>query len=197
MNAYAQLMNPSGDKETTREPMARAPVAMNGAVGAEIGKILELALPDMVVKFGRSKPPLLWFPEEKSLGFFMYSDGDKTRGRPDWLNVRPSSKAFDELDETTDVGPAVRAFKSFMGRGPGHEARTYEFPFRSTRGWYSINRVKRIDYWSDKFRKEREYTHDHGAGVRLYIYGSPRRFGPSFWLIRGGKLNVTERGIIN
>jgi hypothetical protein len=191
------LLNPEGDKGTERTPLERAPVAMDHAIGAEVGKVIELALPDLVVKFGRSKPPLLWFPEQKALGFFMYTDGDKTRGRPDWLNVRSSAAAFDALDESTDVGPAVKAFKKFMGRGPEHEARTYEFPYRSTRGWYSINRVTRLDYWSDKFRAEREYTHKHGKGVRLYIYGSPRRFGPSFWLIRGGGLTVTERGIIN
>ncbi len=194
-NPVARLLNP--EEGTARSKMKRPPATMNNAVGAEIGKVLELSLPDLEVKFTKSKPALIWFPKQKALGFFMWVPGEKTHAKPDWLKVRPSARQFENLEEVADVAPAVRAFEAFHGRNADDEARTYEFPFRSTRGWYSINRVVRIDYWSDKFRASREYTHRHGAGVRLYIYGSPRKEGPSFWLIRGGALTVTQRGIIN
>jgi hypothetical protein len=197
-NMVARMLNPDPEGREP-EPLKRAPVGMDGAIGAEIGKLIELQLPGLVWKpRGVSKRPrLIWFPEQKALGFFTWEAGEKTGEMPEWLRVRPSTREFDYLDESRDVGPAVRAFEAFMDRGAKQTARTYDFPFRSTRAWYSVDKVRRIDYWSDKFRAEREYTHESGPGVRLYVYGSPRRFGPAFWLVHGGKMNVTARGIIN
>lgn len=195
MTFTSLLRNPN--EKTERTPMARAPVSLNDQVGAELGRVLDITLPDMKAKFSGSKPRLIWFPAIKSLGFFVYSKSKKGTARPKWSEAWPTKNQLRGIrDRIANSGPAGRVFDSFTGR---EATRGYSiaFPYRSTRGWYSINRVEAIDYSSDKKSSKASYTHKMGPRVRLYIYGSPRTSGPSFWLVRGGKLNVTERGLIN
>lgn len=91
---------------------------------------------------------------------------------------------------------AVAVFERFTGRGATYE-RADIFPTVSNARWRTIGKVYRIDYTSDKGRRQRvEYTHESGAGVRLYRYGAVTK-PPWVWAIKGGRMTVTERGIVH
>ena len=52
----------------------------------------------------------------------------------------------------------------------------------------------RIDYSSDKWGNRDEYTHGVTTGATLYRFGGPKP--PWIWVLRGGGLTITTRGII-
>ena len=168
-------------------PIARAPASVDGQLGAEIGRVLELALDGSEVRFSGPKPKLLWLPHIDALCWFV---GAKTPAATTlrWNELRSPDNnwGFDQA--------SVDAFNKFMGRGPKPRAWTYGLTGKSS-AWYSIGAATRIDYSSDKYgRRTREYTHTLGRSVRLYVCG-PKRAGPSFWMLRGGRLRLTARGI--
>lgn len=192
MNWVAALRNPDTASPATPEPLERAPFSIDDAIGIEVGRVLEIELPDSRVTFAcgglaKKGPRLIWFKKPKVLGWFMNLES---------RTPKATEAKFMELAEA-DYGivkAAATLFDDFMERMP-KGAYTREMPKRSMRHWYSINRVKSTDYWSDRARASREYTHEHTTPVRLYIYGSTRRGGPSFWALHGPKLRFTRRGI--
>jgi hypothetical protein len=173
------------DTVARAKPMARAPVNMHNQVGAELGKVIELQMSEHLVTFTRSKPKLVWFPGVDVLGW--WHDLKDPRATEDHVF------ALDQMG--ADIQPAIRTFQKFNDRYESG-AYTVDFPFRSTRDWYSIDRAVQIKYWSDKWGATNvDYVHDFRPNTRLYIYGSPRPGGPSFWILRGGGLKVGARGI--
>lgn len=171
------------DTVARAKPMARPPVSLHNEVGAELGKVAELQLSEHLVTFTRSKPKLIWFPTKNVLGW--WHDLKDPRATEDHVF------ALDDLG--VDMQPAIRTYVEFNDRYESG-AYTLDMPFRSTRDWYSIDRAFQIKYiwWGES---NVDYVHDFRPGTRLYIYGSPRPGGPSFWILRGGGLKVGPRGI--
>ena len=157
-------------------PLKSPPVDLEGVHGAELGHVLELELGGHVIRFPSRKVPMVWIPEKKCL---VLIEGAK-RGRP--RKAATSDKAR-------------KAFEAWADREADSER---DLEFSSPRGarWYALGPCKRIDYRSDKWGRTDEYTHTHGKGVRLYRYGSksPKN---SVYVLKGGRLRVSERGILN
>jgi hypothetical protein len=173
--------------ETIGNPrkLARPPVSLDGQVGAALGRVLSISLSEQQIGFSRSKPRLIWMPKIRTLGW--------------WLNVktpRTSESRLEELAEELDVNPAARVFEQFNGRYE-RGAFTASMPAAKNRHWYSIDGADAIKYESDKFgRRLTNYVHDFRPGTRLYIHGSTRAGSSSFWMLRGGGISVTARGIV-
>jgi hypothetical protein len=167
----------SGARVLKRNPAGSS--KLDGGVGIELGRVLELEVGGQVIRMGRKRVPLLWFPAWKSLVFFEgVSQG------------RATAAALRELETAPGYKRAVKSFDSWANRGT-EKARGMTFP-KGQRKWYAGGTVSRIDYWSDKWGREDEYTHDHGKGVQLYIL---QRGKTAMWVIKGGRLRVTKRGI--
>lgn len=166
----------SGTRVLKRNPAGSS--KLDGAIGIALGRVLELEVGGQVVRVGRSVP-LLWFPAWKSLVFF---EG-VSKGRA-------NAAALRELEDTIGYARAVNSFDSWADRG-AEKARAVTFP-KGKRKWYAGGNVARIDYWSDKWGSTDEYTHNTGKSVRLYIL---QRGKSAMWVIRGGRLRVTKRGI--
>lgn len=61
--------------------------------------------------------------------------------------------------------------------------------------WEQWGVVKRFDYWSKKWNpRGTEYTHDVTTGPRLYRYGTKTK--ANAWVVAGGNLTLTARGLI-
>lgn len=167
--------------------VGRGPFKPNGSVCVELGRV-------EVVELGReveirmrkpSRPKLYWCPERKALMFFA--------GRND--NGRGSSRALDALLETPEGRGAAKLFERWSQREAGG-ARTFET--KMTDRWVATKMAPtRIDYWSDKWGDRASYTHDLGKKVRAWLLlGSSNPLGSALWILRGGSLTVTERGIV-
>jgi hypothetical protein len=157
-------------------PIARSPVgALDDAETVLLGAALELEVGDVVLRWGRGAT-LLWWPKRKAL---LILEGIR-RGKK-----RPLARG----------GRAPRDYERWSQATARNEA-TAEIPDRGT--WVAIDGpVKRLDYASKKWGGTRhEYTHTTGRAVRLYRYG-PKTRPPWCWVVRGGRLTVTERGIVN
>ncbi len=168
--------------------LKKAPISFQAAdfnvLGIEYGKILDLEFDDRVVKFN-PPPPFFWIPKFKAIGFFV---GGK---------VRPSSVNYEKLAASRNLENIERKFQKLLGRRPQGTVRKYVVPMKiAGRSWYSIGSMQRVGYWSDKFNETTTYDHKHGKGVRLYMYGSPNARA-TFWIIRGGRLSLTSRGIVH
>lgn len=138
---------------------------------AEFGSVLEIETRTHRFRWRRGSAKLLWFPELRA---FVWLQG-----------VAPGSRR-----PAGDVGHrAADAFERFMGRRVRYE-KTIRVP--KLRGsWRSLGVATRIDYYSDKWSERAEYTHPTGA--TLYRFGG--RTPPWIWVLRGGTLRVTTRGI--
>lgn len=155
--------------------ITRSPVGSLASIeAAELGFALEVEIDGHVVKFPKGKHPLLWWPEKKALLIY---DG-----------IRRGRKGRD-----VEHGEATRAFERWADRDAKHE-RTDTLPDRGL--WRGYGAAVRIDYASDKWKRKDEYTHAFGPGVRLYRYGGVK-VPPWLWVLKGGKMTVTDRGIEN
>lgn len=174
MTALAKLC---GTRELKRNP---AGTQLDGAIGTDLGRVLELEVAGQVIRMGRKRVPLLWFPGWKSLVFF---EG-VTMGRPYAGNLRG-------IEDDAGYKRAMRSFDSWADRS-ATKARGITYP-GGDRKWFAAGKADRIDYWSDKWGRDEEYTHDLGKGVRLYVLQKSRT--TAMWVLRGGRLRVTKRGI--
>jgi hypothetical protein len=156
--------------------LKRSPVRIDDAEAAELGSILELELDGLELRWKSGSSKLLWFPELKCLGWFQGTHEGRRH--------------------TIDSGSiATRNYEGFHQRRANHE-RTTEFPTLRRPSWQTWHqKARRIDYASKKWGRSDQYTHDLGPGVRLYRYGGLTK-SPWLWILRGGRLTVTERGII-
>lgn len=173
--AHTQM---SGVRELARNPSGTG-TSLDGAVAIQLGKVIELVVGGRLVKTGRA--PLLWFPQWKSLVFF---EGVRASS--------PSSSKLAALEESTRITRQMSAFEKWARR-EAKQSREMTFP-AGARKWLAIGRAERIDYWSDKKGSKHEYTHDFGQSVRGYILQRGRK--TAMWVIRGGRMTVTERGIV-
>ena len=168
--------NPTTDFASDWNTLKRAPLRLDSVDVAELGDVLELEVAGLVLKWRRGQP-FLWDPRQKAI---IILQGAK-RGRA--LRV-------DSADAR-----AADAFRRFMGRVAKRE-RVDRMGKMSRGVWRKApGYADRYDYWSDKFdAKIREYTHPITSNVSVYRGGGPRP--PWVWVIRGGSLNVTTRGIV-
>jgi len=152
--------------------LARSPVGeLDDLEATQLGHAVELEVErDGVAYVLRWRGALLlWVPARRAL---LVVEQPKTTGRG-----------------AATRGRAARTFEKWSDR-EATTRRTIDLPTRGT--WRSHGHVRRIDYRSDKRGgTPHEYTHDTGAGVRLYSLGT------GLWAIRGGRLTVTARGIVN
>lgn len=173
--------------ENALRNLKRPPANFDGAIGVELGKLLEVQVEDLVVKFG-DPPKLIWFVAQKSLGWFT---GIKL--------PRASKSAWNTLREESGARKAENAFEAWSDRGV-EQAKTMSFPTTSSKWSRAKGHAKRIDYWSDKWGDSQEYTHDFGTSISLYRFVHRKSRGrgpvPNLWVVRGGRLTVTERGIV-
>lgn len=152
--------------------LKRAPVNLDGRDVGEFGRALDVEAGGLRLTF-KPRLPFYWEPRSKSLVIFQ--GGGRTKNRV-----------------PGDVDPATeRAFRAFMGRNPDREYQR-TMPPVSGGVWRKAN-AERFDYWSDKFGDPENYTHGFTSNVSLYRGGGSKP--PWIWVLRGGRLRVTKRGI--
>lgn len=159
----------------TMRPLKRSPVGvLTEMETAVLGDILEVELHDgTVIEWVRPRPKLLWSPDKSAL--LMY-EGIKSSVR------RP-------------IEDAPRRVISIYERWSDWEANDARTLTTDAKGpWRTVGDVHRIDYYSTKWDRPQSYTHKSGPRVRMYRYG--QKNGPFIWAIRGGRMTVTERGIV-
>lgn len=167
-----------------RVKRAPIPIGGDGPGGMQLGTVLEIeSLRDFQFRWRKHKPKLLWDMEHKALIFVdvpnrVLGPKDKLASQP----IPPHGK-----------GKGATVFRGFHGR----EAKRITAYRVKTRGdqWITFGSVVRIDYFSTRQSKREQYTHKHGSGVRLYRLGEDT--GPTLWVLKGGRLNVTARGIVH
>jgi len=152
----------------------KAPVKVDDRTAAKLGSVLEVDTGKIRIKWRKGTAPLLWMPQVKTLAWF--------QGVPKPKKIRASA-----------YGPTARAFEAFSGRKVRY-ARTIEMRETKAAKWISFGAAVKIDYATNKKGRKAQYTHDLGRGVTLARYGGDKP--PWLWILRGGKLNVTSRGIL-
>lgn len=158
----------ASDQWPVGRELSRGPMPHEGFKAEQLGEVLEVESDGKVVRSPRGTP-LLWAPKHKAL---VWVEGGRKSGK------RPATQSS-------------ASFEAFNGRTANVE---YQIEGPTSGKWYRIGSADRTDYWSDKFGKSDEYTHDHeNPRPSLYCYGT--KSGPKLWCIRGGKLRITERGI--
>lgn len=161
---------------------SRAPAAFNGAVGIELGALLEFETQGGIVLRPPRGTKLLWFPGQKALAFF--ETGVK--------QPKPSKSVWDELDGAPG-NKAKATFKKWADR-ESKKARRIDFKAPKATWERSPYNLVRIDYRSDKWGDLASYTHDTGRNVAMYILAAGMS-KKALWVFRGGSLRVTARGI--
>lgn len=165
--------NPS-DFAADWKVLDRAPAGLDGADVAELGRALELEAAGLRMRF-TGRPGWYWEPRSRSVIVFQ-------GGR------RGNARKADDVDAKTE-----RAFEAFMGRGVESQHSHTMPPIQGGVWRRAPGFAARFDYWSDKFDEDEEYTHGFTSRVRLYRGGGASP--PWIWVLRGGRLRVTRRGI--
>lgn len=151
--------------------MKRAPIRTNNIDVTELGHVIEVMTGAHRITWRKGSVSMLWDENQKALI---------------WLEgIRKGPKK--------PVSMSAAVYKKWHKKNPNHE-RCDVFPDIPQGKWRKIGIATRVDYHSKKWGKNEEYTHDHGGGVGLYRYGLADK-GPYMWVLKGGRLRVTARGI--
>lgn len=150
----------------------RSPLSLRARTFAVLGHVLEVEIDGAVFVWRKGDCELLWSPAAKALVWFD-------------ANEKPL-----EPDDDVNIRSASLAFERFKDRDP-NRLRRAEYPVGGQ--WRSYGKAVRVDYHSDKWGQRASYTHDLGRGVVLYRQGPVA--GPWCFVLRGGKLRLTRRGI--
>lgn len=158
--------------------LKRAPVKnLDDACVALLGSALEVELSGVVLRFDEIEAPFFWHPETKSV---LWIDAPCRKLKAKQLSEKRTLQAKIDYEEWADR-------KSTKWE-------SWRCSVSKSSHWYSCGKARRFDYKSDKWNKKQEYTHELGKGVCLYFLGSSS-MQKGLWLLRGGKLRVTSRGI--
>ncbi len=168
--------NASPKRSTQRLPttsLKTAPARLDNADLAELGSVLELETEHATIAWPRDKAILAWSPKAKAL--VIVEGGKRT------------------TSNTAKRGRARGAFERFADRDA---TKTSTVDVNPRGAWKRVGNIRRIDYHSNKWNRRAEYTHKSGPGVRLYMKGSWDN-PPRLWVLKGGRMTVTPRGIVN
>ena len=162
--------------------ISKAPISKKWQFGGiQLGHGLEVELCTGHVIRWRKRPVLFWNKGGRYLGLAeKWGAPTRTMSAETYAHIR------EEIDPHLE-----KLFKDFHGRNP-RKTRSW-IGIRMSGRWLSMGAVCRIDYASDKKGRRVQYTHKHGRGVKMYRIGSDRR---AIWIIKGGGLTVTARGIV-
>lgn len=160
------------DRSLPQRPLRRSPLGLlDGVVFTELGDALCIETATWRVSWAR-RYPLVWCPHRRALIVLELPKGRTERvGRDDV------------------PADARRAFQRWTGHDVTWRRRT-DIPTRGS--WSSLGRATKVDYRSDREGPMTEYTHDTKA--MAYRFGTRRN--TYLWVLRGGGLNVTTRGIV-
>lgn len=155
--------------------LKRPPIgSIDGKACAELGALLEIQTETLLFKFSGHRVAMCWFPEIKAL-----------------VGIEGAAKGRKASPQRG--GKAADAYERFNDRGVRAE-RTDTIKFSPKAQWTTFGRAKRVDYFSDKWGRKQEYTHDLGKSVKLYRYGGTAP--PYLWVLKGRSLRVTARGLV-
>lgn len=163
--------------------LQRSPVALANLQNAtELGHVLEVGTGDKLIRWDeRKKPALLYNPKSKTL-FWFYGPRIKETPR----------------QKTNQVGPAARTYGKWTANRRGAEfEREAEIPDSVFRNVERLGNATMLAYRSDKFASRgnpSDYEHKFGKNVSLYKFGGSRP--PWVFVVRGGRMTVTPRGIV-
>ncbi len=174
--AKPRRRNASPKRSTQRLPtttLKNAPARLDDSDLAELGSVLELETDHASIAWPRGKAVLAWSPKAKSL---VIVEGGKR--------------------STTNTAKRTRARGAFERWAARDASKTATVDVNPRGAWKRVGNVRRIDYHSNKWGRRAEYTHKSGPGVRLYMKGSWDN-PPRLWVLKGGRMTVTRRGIVN
>ncbi len=160
----------------------RSPVALSSLQNAaELGTVLEVEAGGKRIKWNeRKKPAMLYAPTSKTLFWYHGPVKESTRKK-----VNPE-------------GQAARLYSKWTGnRRTADYERNAEIPDSTFSKVVKIGPARMIAYRSDKFAgrgKPSDYEHELGPGVSLYKFGGTKP--PWVFVLRGGRMTVTKRGIV-
>lgn len=150
----------------------RAPTGTQHEV-ADLGSVLEVEFGGVVYRWKRGECRLLWEPRTSALL---------------WFDAHGKTI---ETPEDVDLAAAQSAYERFKDQ----EARKVDSKKYPVKGqWLSFGRANRIDYHSNKWGDNASYTHKLGRKVILYRQGPAS--GPWLFVLRGGRLRCTARGLV-
>ncbi len=149
----------------------RGPYLPEDVVVAQLGHVLEVefatAADDRVLAWRRGAVPLYWCDPARALVWF---DGTPQTEQPHSIDIDRAAKDFRRFH---DREPSRYRVEKWQADGP----------------WERLGAGRRVDYYSTKWGDRASYTHE--LGRRTVVW----RRGPLF-LIQGGALRVTKRGIV-
>lgn len=154
-------------------PLKTSPIgSLDEIVFTRLGRVLEIEWAGYVVRWQR-RYPLVWYPDRRALVVLEF----------------PRRGARRKVHDDQIPASVRRAFKTWTG----HDVAWQRAATIPDGQWYRLGRARRVDYVS---RREDpsgvEYTHETKA--TLYRYGRTR--ATYLWVLRGGGLNITTRGIV-
>lgn len=152
--------------------LKRPPVGQKHSV-AVLGSVLEVEVGGVVYRWPKGECRLLWSPRNRALLWF------EGNGQPI------------EVPEDADIQAAQNAYERFRDQD-ARKVYSKEYPVKGQ--WRSFGRADRIDYYSTKWGDNASYTHKLGRRVVLYRQGSAK--GPWLYVLRGGNLRCTARGLV-
>jgi hypothetical protein len=171
-------------KQGLAKPIKRAPINTDFMGGIQLGHALEVELCSGQVIRWSKKPMLFWHAagDGPGTGYLGLAE----------LWPKPTTNSKSAVERVRAGSLVDRKYKAFHGRNP-RALKSWE-GVRMSDKWVSLGAICRLDYASDKKGRRASYTHDHGRGVKLYRLGTDSR---ALWVIKGGSLAVTGRGIMD
>lgn len=142
--------------------------------GVELGHVLRVEVepsrgePYAMSWSNKDAPTLLWCPKKRILVFYDRKNSGES-GPPS--------------------GPHSRSFTNWHNRQP--DASRLDM-VDATGKWTVLGDVTRIDYWSNKWGKSREYTHASRGGTKIKVRGT----GKSALFVLKGPMRATKEGLI-
>jgi hypothetical protein len=141
-----------------------------------------------VHRFSGDGPNLYWSPKLKAL--LIFPGGRKPAKAEEFppLGSREAAKLF----KASGVDPSAKLFRRWAARQPVQRS-ILKVPKVSLR---PHGRVRHVVYRSSKWKSDGrtdDYIHRTGKNVRMAVGG---RGNPTAIVINGGRLTVTERGLV-
>lgn len=146
---------------------------------AWLGECLEFCWTD---SSGREK---IWVPKNGEEWMFMWSPSLKAV----WAcSLQHGTK----LPNVSREGGAAKLFERFTARAAS-QTQELEVPAPKLK---KLGPAKHIVYRSDKWNPGRDIDYIHDFGRDVDLWAGPSERDPQIFMVKGGRLTVTERGIV-